>query len=695
MLLLQSACVSLSVALLACGAALGQTSYPMVTKLTPTALQRGQEAVFTIDGNGSFAGSSSLLFDDPGLSGIIVTDEKPAKSAKGVTKTKTTGLGRDSVKVRIKASKATRLGPREVRIATEQGVSSIGVLVVVDHPVVAEADETRNDSPEKAQVVSFPAVVSGAISKAEDVDWYAVDVKAGQILTFAVWGNRIENKIHDLQTHLDPILLLHDDKGREIAANDNQEFADPTFSHKFNSAGRYLLQIRDVAYGGNANWSYVLHVTDGPFVSAVFPTAVKAGATAELEAVGVNLGSSKTIKAVIPAGLTDRPELFALDSGGKQTLPVPLVVTSLPIAIEKADAADSGGQELAFPSALCGRFGESNDVDGYRFQAKKGEGFVFEVVSRRAGSAADPILRILNSKGATVTEVDDTIGKDPRIDWTSPADGVYTLQLNDLHSRGGPGFGYVIEAKRSVPDFEVTSDPDKLNLGPGAKTPVFVKVERRGGFDGPVGFKLEGMTAGLTASPLTVAKGLTEGVIVVSASADAKPATASLATIKASATVNGKPLERDAVPNQEIYLPGGGRGVLKVETLAIGVSKPSDITLSASKREVVLKPGEKVEIEVDVKRNADYTQGVNLSIPLAHLGRNYANPLPPGVTMVESGSKTLLGPKETRGKIVLLAGADAKPVEKAPITIMGHVSINFVVKTAYCTEPILITVKAK
>ena len=36
-----------------------------------------------------------------------------------------------------------------------------------------------------------------------------------------------------------------------------------------------------------------------------------------------------------------------------------------------------------------------------------------------------------------------------------------------------------------------------------------------------------------------------------------------------------------------------------------------------------------------------------------------------------------------------------RPFPKAPITIMGHVSINFVVKTAYCTEPILVTVKPK
>jgi hypothetical protein len=73
----------------------------------------------------------------------------------------------------------------------------------------------------------------------------------------------------------------------------------------------------------------------------------------------------------------------------------------------------------------------------------------------------------------------------------------------------------------------------------------------------------------------------------------------------------------------------------------------------------------------------------------------HGNPLPPGVTVAAAGNKTLLGPKETAGKIVLQAAAGAAPCENLPITVMGHVSINFVVKTAYASKPILISVKGK
>src|SRR5262249_45048713 len=158
------------------------------------------------------------------------------------------------------------------------------------------------------------------------------------------------------------------------------------------------------------------------------------------------------------------------------TPPVPVVVASLPIATESADSAaePDKAQPIALPSALSGRLAEPNDADAYRFEAKKGALYSFEVMSRRVGSNADPVLRIVNEKGQTLTAADDTFGKDPRIMWTAPADGSYAVVITDLHSRGGEGFGYVLLSEEARPDFTLTCDPDKLNVGPGNRTPMFV-----------------------------------------------------------------------------------------------------------------------------------------------------------------------------------------------------------------------------
>ena len=64
----------------------------------------------------------------------------------------------------------------------------------------------------------------------------------------------------------------------------------------------------------------------------------------------------------------------------------------------------------------------------------------------------------------------------------------------------------------------------------------------------------------------------------------------------------------------------------------------------------------------------------------------------PGVTVVEGKSKTLLG-TGSQGHIVLKAAANAAPIEDVPISVLAHVSINFVVKVSYSSAPILLTIE--
>jgi hypothetical protein len=264
----------------------------------------------------------------------------------------------------------------------------------------------------------------------------------------------------------------------------------------------------------------------------------------------------------------------------------------------------------------------------------------------------------------------------------------------DLHSRGGADFGYVLEAEAARPDFVLTCDPDKLNVGPGGRVPVFVQITRRNGFKGPVTLDWDGLPPGLSASPLTIPAAMTQGVMVLSASADAAPV-ATLLTLRGKAETPEGPIVRDATPKQEIYMPGGGRGLYLVDTLALAVTDPSDITVEAKPETITLTPGGTATIDVTVTRRKDFDKAVNLAVVLQHLGGVHGNPLPPGVTVAPSGNKTLLGPKETTGKIILQAATSAPPCEDVPIAVMGHVSINFVVKTSFASAPILVSVVPK
>ena len=83
---------------------------------------------------------------------------------------------------------------------------------------------------------------------------------------------------------------------------------------------------------------------------------------------------------------------------------------------------------------------------------------------------------------------------------------------------------------------------------------------------------------------------------------------------------------------------------------------------------------------------------LTLDVALQHLNQVYGNPLPPGVTVVPGKSQTLLR-GGSKGHIVLKAADNAAPIEKVPVSVLCHVSINFVVKVSYSSRPILVSVE--
>src|SRR5262249_4912446 len=144
---------------------------------------------------------------------------------------------------------------------------------------------------------------------------------------------------------------------------------------------------------------------------------------------------------------------------------------------------------------------------------------------------------------------------------------------------------------------------------------------------------------------------------------------------------------------QEFYSPGGGRGHVPVDTHTVSISEPMDIrSVKLSTTDLVLKPGESRTIEVTIDRSPEFKQNVTLAAHYQHLGSIFGDSLPPGVTVDDKASQTLLTASQSKGSITLKAAPDSKPVEKQQVAIMAHVSINFVMKFTYCGDPVYISV---
>jgi hypothetical protein len=673
-----------------------QIAYPMLMSARPVAVQVGASGECTVNSRYTMHGAYQVQVTGRGVTGEVLPP--PAKPEDAQKKPELTQM-----KVRFTAAANAAPGVRDFRIATPQGVSTVGQLVVVRDPVISEA--TKNDKPEEAQQVSLPAALCGCVEKAEDVDFWKFHAEAGQSLAFHVRAARLEDSIHDLQNHVDPILTLRSPTGAVLATSDNFFFADPVIAHKFEAAGDYLLEIRDVRYEGNQYWEYVVEASARPMVETTFPLAVARGQATSLELVGFQLPSPPTAAVTPSADLPLGIQMLPLTIGSEQSAPVPLVVTDLPLMSETSQENNTPdkAQAVTVPTGVNGRLETEADVDCYSFEAKKGERWSFEIVARRVQSSVDSYVRVLDEKGQQLLTNDDLRqGKRNSSDswqefWAPPADGKYIVEVRDVHLRGGPQYPYLLKIERSNPYFELYSDSDKTQLSPGGSGVIFVRCERKNGFTGDVQLAIEGLPQSVTASCGKIRADGQDGCIVLESDPDAPPNVSNVViTGTAShAMPDGQTLALSAtnVPCQEVYFPGGGRGHWQVNTHAVAVTGYGDVRrIDLSDYDITLKPGEAKKITITIDRSPGFDKNVTLDMLFQHLGNVFGNSLPKGVTLDDKDVKSLLAGADSTGHLTLKCAADAPLCEAQQCVVMANVSLNFVMKATYASRPVTITV---
>ncbi len=673
-----------SVPLCLCGSILrAETSYPMLMCVRPVAVQVGQTTECEVLARYNLDGAYKVFVSGGGIRATVEEAKAPAKPS-------TAKRPRSTLKVHFQAAADALLGVRDVRIATPQGASTLGQIVVVRDPIVREA--ANNDTLQAAQSIALPATVCGAIEKREDVDFYKFKVAAGAALTFHVRCQRLENRIHDLQEHADPIITLRNSVGSVLASNDNYFFGDPLLHYRFKTAGEYYLEIRDTRYGGNPYWQYSIEINERPFVTAVHPLRMTPGRATRLRLIGHHLPTEPFASLTLPADTPEGPRWVMLPLGGGKSNAVPIVVSRLPEVVER--------ETVSVPCGISGRIAKEDETNCYRFEAKAGEHFTFAVSARGQQSALDSLLRIVNDKGQTLIENDDArdryVHADSRIEnWTAPAAGRYTIEVRDLHGRGGDDFVYFLKIVRAEPHFELEIDTDKTPLAPGLASVIFVRAVRKNGFAGAIQLGVEGLPPSVTAHCGRILADGKDGCIIVRAAADAKQTAVNLRVFGQAPRPDGKgKLEATARPLQEIYMPGGGRSHYPADMHTLSIGDPLDLqSVTISPASITLQPGQSKRIDVTIQRRPGFKGNVTLDTVYQHLSQIHGGSMPPGVRIDDRASQTLLTGEQTKGHITLTAAADAKPVEKQQVPIMAHVSINFVMKWTCCGQPLLISIE--
>ncbi len=137
----------------------------------------------------------------------------------------------------------------------DRGLSpSPNMLRVIDLPNVLEA-EPNNDVATATAAANAPTALNGIIQEAGDVDYFKFAAKKGEQYDVRVFARNV------LRSPLDPVLTIHNSKGNQIAANDdNGGTPDSYLRFAVPDDGEYLISVRDHLKTGGPTYIYRVEV---------------------------------------------------------------------------------------------------------------------------------------------------------------------------------------------------------------------------------------------------------------------------------------------------------------------------------------------------------------------------------------------------------------------------------------------------
>ncbi|MEO2035832.1 MAG: hypothetical protein ABGZ35_27470 [Planctomycetaceae bacterium] len=413
----------------------------------------------------------------------------------------------------VETSPGARVGMYGFRVATHSGLSNLHLFVIDDLPTLDELEtvrvDTTNDRFTDAQPVAQPAVVVGT-STESDVDHYAIEVEAGQQMSFEVVASRLGKAF-------DPVIRIMDDRGRVVRMYDNDPglFFDFRFQHTFKSAGRYVLELHDSRYHGSPHWTYMLRLGRFPASRVAVPSTIPGNSKQLVSFPGFS-GDPREVEYG-HAGRVDR-FYFGL-RGAEDNAPVwvPMQVSPWKNLVE-TEPNDAAGSSVAadVPTNLHGSFHSPDDQDWFQFELKKETVLEFRSETRALGSPADIELAIFSDTGERLASSDDSDFDDAQLSFTTPADGMFYLQVTELVRKSGPPYTYRIEVAGRRPDFVISSELARLTIPHGTRQPLPLSVKRTD-YDEEIELSLLGAPKGMTLESSTLPAGadaLTTAIVV-------------------------------------------------------------------------------------------------------------------------------------------------------------------------------------
>lgn len=117
----------------------------------------------------------------------------------------------------------------------------------------------------------------------------------------------------------------------------------------------------------------------------------------------------------------------------------PFLVDMLPVLVAPSPVrGEDALPVVAIPGIVDGVFEKPGDVDRFQIDARGGDRLTLRVLARQIDSRARPVVSIVAADGRVLATARPEGGDDPVLALTFPADGHYTLRVQDeIHGGGG------------------------------------------------------------------------------------------------------------------------------------------------------------------------------------------------------------------------------------------------------------------
>ena len=476
--------------------------------------------------------------------------------------------------VEVTIAPEAEIGPRELRLVTPRGVSNplpfhVGQLPEYARKAMTSASfqvlgkeslALRKRPASEAEVrIGIPCTVNGQIASGE-VNRYRFEASKGQRLVISTLGRQLIPYIADaVPGWFQPVLVLYDAKGREVAFADDYRFKpDPVILFEVPQDGEYVFTIQDSIYRGREDFVYRITVGELPFVTSLFPLGGQMDAALRPDVRGLNVRDAELSlpRQDTGDGLPSR----GASRMGYNSNRVPFVLDRLPDEFDREpNNTVANAQKVTLPVVVNGRIDQSDDWDVFAFAGKANDTIVAEVQARRLDSPLDSVIKLTDATGKLLAFSDDredltagvnTHHADSYVMAKLPVDGTYYVHIGDTARKGGEEYGYRLRISAPQPDFELRVVPSSVSLPLNATATVTIYAARKDGFAGPIKLALKDPPAGLSAVPV-VMKGTENVARLILKSARATTKESVQLSVVGSAKLGEREFAHEAVPAED------------------------------------------------------------------------------------------------------------------------------------------------